>query len=437
MLSEIRGNLAKWLVISYFANIDAMAPSHHIDDKLPYLKQRGIEVNFLSSPCGARYKGIAHTRVFSPAPSGIRFEIRHLLKRGIKSKLWYRIISALILMPLLPFYFLEKLFQKATLKLDSTWSWFIFASAAGLASAVRKKPSVIYSTGGPVSAHLAALLIAHLTNITWIAEFQDPLVYQYPAVTKTEGRFIRWVERVICRKADNVIFLTNEARVHAAKRIGHDGNLATIYPGADAGQFSRKETENPADSCAFTHFGSLGGTRTLEYFIKGLESVLDELPEFINLFRLELYGNTKGKEEKHIGNSKYKNIVELFGKVRRQDAINAMVRCSVLLLIQNTDGVASETIPSKVYEYLHAGKPILALVYKNPELQAILEGMGHIVVQADDVHAIKKGIMTYLLQWRENRLPHHIKESSYTVERAVSELIELVNNLETRGNLEK
>jgi glycosyltransferase involved in cell wall biosynthesis len=421
--------LAKWLIISYFANIDAMAPSHHIDDKLPYLKQRGIEVNFLSSPCGARHKGIAHTRVFSPAPSGIRFETRHLLKRSIKSRLWYRIISALILLPLLPFYFLEKLFQKATLKLDSTWSWFIFASAAGLAAALRKKPSVIYSTGGSVSAHLTALLTAHLTNIPWIAEFQDPLVYQYPAVTKTEGRFIRWVERAICRKADKVIFLTNEARLHAAKRIGHDSNLATIYPGADAGQFQGKETENPTGSCVFAHFGSLGGTRNLEYFIKGLESVFDEFPEFVDLFRLELYGNTKGKEEKHIDNSEFKNVVKLFGKVRRQDAINAMLRCNVLLLIQNTDGVSSETIPSKVYEYLHTGKPILALVYRNPELQAMLEGMGHIVVQADDVHAIKKGIMTYFLQWRENRLAHLTKECPYTVERAVDELLALAGNI--------
>ena len=46
-----------WLIISYFANIDAMAPSHHIDDRLPFFKKKGIIVHLLSSPCGLRRQG--------------------------------------------------------------------------------------------------------------------------------------------------------------------------------------------------------------------------------------------------------------------------------------------------------------------------------------------------------------------------------------------
>ena len=75
-----------WLVISYFANIDAMAPAHHIDDRLPSFRKEGIEVRLLSSPCGVRCGDVAHTRIFSPAPSGIRYEVRYFLRR--KTRFW-------------------------------------------------------------------------------------------------------------------------------------------------------------------------------------------------------------------------------------------------------------------------------------------------------------------------------------------------------------
>ena len=106
-----------------------------------------------------------------------------------------------------------------------------------------------------------------------------------------------------------------------------------------------------------------------------------------------------------------------------------MYKADVLLLIQNTDDVSFETIPSKIYEYLHTGRPILALVYRNPELQSVLEGMGHIVVQADNKAAIKRGLEIYITRWKHNQLQCSSLKSPYTVEKAVDELISLAINI--------
>ena len=117
----------------------------------------------------------------------------------------------------------------------------------------------------------------------------------------------------------------------------------------------------------------------------------------------------------------------MWGKIKWQEAINVMHKTDVLLLIQNTDDVSFETIPSKVYEYLHTGRPIFALLYRNPELQAMLEGMGHTVVQADDEEAIKKGLETYIAQWKQSLLQSSALESPYTTKHAVDELIHLAH----------
>ena len=410
----------RWLIISYFANIDGMAPSHHIDDRILALRERGIEISLLSSPCGPRYQGFSHMRVPSVAPSGVRYEIRYFLRRRAKKRFWFKFWETLLLLPVYPLYFIEKVL----FRLDSTWSWVIASSLAAAALAVMKRPGIIYSTGGPVSAHIAAAVASRIARIPYIAEFQDPLVHQYAAPGRFERHFIEKVERLILKKADLSIFLTREAEKNAERRNRGAGRTATLYAGA----------VSPANPLSYTkgrtftvsHFGSLGGSRNLEHFFDAVILLLREQPDLRDCFILDLYGNNSRNVCREIETFPYRELLRVHGKVEREHAVSSMHRADVLLLIQNTDDVSFETIPSKVYEYLLTGRPILALLFRNPELQEMLEGMGHVTVQADDPPAIKAGIETYLAKWREDRLLS-CTESPFTVERATDELISLAH----------
>ncbi len=408
----------RWLIISYFANIDAMAPSHHIDDRLAFFKKEDIDVHLLSSPCGPTHKSICHTRVPSPAPSGIRYEVRYFLRRRTRRKFWFKFWETLILLPVFPFYFIEKIL----FRLDSTWSWFITATAAAIVLSIRKRPAVIYSTGGPVSAHIAAMIAAVVTGRQYVAEFQDPLVHQYAAPGKFERHFIERVERMIFKTSKAAIFLTKKAAENAEIRYG-SGKAFAIYAGA-----VRPEIISPyATDKHFrvAHYGSLGGSRNLGCFLDALEVLVRNNPAVVGEFRLNLYGNNSRAVNKEIEKFSYRDAVRTFGKVNRHRAVESMQGADVLLLIQNTDDVSFETIPSKAYEYLHAGRPILALVYRNPELRTMLEARGHLVVEADDVADIREALEIYMTKWREKHLESSQVASPYTVEKAVSELIQV------------
>lgn len=407
--------MQKWLVISYAANIDALASSHHIDDRLPIFRQKGIDIHLLSSPCGVRSKNLRHTRVPSLAPSGIRYEVRYFLRRRTRKKIWFKFWEILLLMPVYPFYFLEKLF----FGLDSTWSWFITSSVAAIVLSARNKPDIIYSTGGPVSAHITAMLASLITRIPYVAEFQDPLVYHY--ARRTKRFFIAKTEALVFKTAKAVIFLTHGAAERARQRNPRGARAITIYPGAPP---HKKDWEYKKErTFSISHFGSLAGTRDLDRFFKALELLFEEQPDLPDYFRLSLYGNNGRNVKKQIARFRYREVLNLHGKVKRDKSLSVMGRSDVLLLIQNTDDTSRETIPSKVYEYLHTGRPILALVYRNSELQAILETLGHVVVQADEAAAIKSGLKAYLDGWQKNRLTCSGSESPYTVERAVMALL--------------
>jgi glycosyltransferase involved in cell wall biosynthesis len=168
----------------------------------------------------------------------------------------------------------------------------------------------------------------------------------------------------------------------------------------------------------------------MDYVFRAVTALLREQPDLSRHFRLCLFGNNSREVSRKIEQFPFKETLYVHGKVGRMDAVEQMYKADVLLLIQNTDDVSYETIPSKVYEYLHTGRPILALVYRNPELQDMLEEMGHVVVQADDEAAIRKGLEACVIEWKQNRLRSVSAASPYTVEKAVRKLISLVEDPE-------
>ena len=109
-----------------------------------------------------------------------------------------------------------------------------------------------------------------------------------------------------------------------------------------------------------------------------------------------------------------------------------MESSDVLLLVQDVSDISSETIPSKVYEYLHSDRPVLGLVYRNPELTRILEDHGHISVEVDDPPAIARALGNLVDRWNKKKLTEEILSSDLSVANAVDELEELAGSLAGR-----
>ena len=407
-----------WLILSYFSNIDGKASSQHLDDRLPCLQSLGKNPVLLSSVCGERRLDIPHFRVPSIAPSGIRFELRYLKRRSRALKLV--LLPALI--ALLPFYLLEKII----INLESEWSWFPIAFLRGARLCKKFHPEIIYSTGGPASAHVAAGLLSHFLKVPWIAEVQDPLVFKDWSRSRTALKINSALERFILRKASAVVFLCEGARERAVRRTGTDpSKTRVIYPGASpiraplAGYSKGK-------FCRFTHFGSLGGSRNPETFLEALRIVFLKHPALAGTVRFDLYGTMDGLSRNLLENFNYPGVITDYGKISRQDALTAMQRSDVLLLLQNRDDLSYETIPSKIYEYFQIKRPVLGLVYRNQTLKRMLEVPGHFVAEMDSVTEIAEHILEILEIWKKGDLAlPESTPSPYTVEAAAKNLVDL------------
>lgn len=435
-MKQLSPNSEAWLILAHCFNMDGRAASQTITDRLPLLMERGVMPVALSAPMATKDRRFPHYRLISLAPSGILFEMRHILRARVRNRVLLRILKTILASVCLPLYAMEALF----IRLDSQWSWFFGASVLGFFLTLRYRPGIIYSTAGPPSTHVAGLILHKLTGIPWLAEIHDPLIYDSEKPKGQNYAFKKWLEKVIFGNASAVIYFTNQALANAAHRTGIGGKGYVVRPGAKPPDFLRVKYE-PGDKIHFGHFGSLAGNRNVGLVVQALHELIDEKPSWGNLICLDIFGaELDSVSRKSLKDFSLDGIVVQHGRLEydpetgksgRQRALDAMCRSDVLLLLHGDYGaMCDEYIPSKLYEYLLTGRPILGLVWPNTEMEEVLESQGHVVVCSTELGAIKRGIRGFVEAWECGiGVPAVSQALPFSVEATVEQLMKIAASI--------
>ena len=422
-----------WLILSHGFNMDGRAASQTITDKIPHLLNLGIKPIVVSAITGKKDKVVEHHQVLPAMPVALRFDLRHYLKERISNRFFYRIAMTLISLMLLPFLIIEKLF----IRIETHWSWAITAYFTSARIISKSKPALLYSTGGAYSAHLAAYWLSHKFKLPWIAEIHDPMIFPGLTKIKMRMRFSAWLEGKICKHADVVWWFTEEALARARARhpeLGARGYC--IIPGANPPE-SVRSPYHRGDHLIIGHFGSLAETRNLEIFLQGLQQALEKHPQWANHIRLHLYGGgVDAISARALKDFPYPEVVEQFGRLEsdpktgesgRNQVLRRMNAADCLLLLHGTVPFCEEYIPSKMYEYLWTRRPIMALVWHNPQMERMLRELGHWTAQADDADAVASALEELHTRWQSDTLHDSKLPSPYTAEAATAEIVSLAN----------
>jgi O-antigen ligase len=424
-----------WLIMSYLFNIDGKAASQTITDRIPLLLEQGVDPIVLSGPLGRKDGRFLHKKIFSSMPSGLQYELRFLLKKKAMPTWLREIYKAMVTVVLLPLYLIERIF----IHLDTHWSWGISGTFSGLAAVFRYRPALIYSTAGPSSTHLAACWLHRLTGTPWIAELHDPLVYDIEP-RKWHQRFLfhNWLEKQICRHAAAVIFFTDHALESADRRHPIQGKKVVLRPGADP-PVTPEVCYTQREQIHFGHFGSLTTTRNLRCLLQAFSLLFEEQPARRQQGVLDIFGSglddvsrtamdefSLASTVREHGRLEYDKVS---GKSGRQQVLEEMKRSDVLLILHGSGLICEEYIPSKVYEYLLTGRPVLALTPATSELGRIVLECGHRVVDPDNAGAVKDMLAVCIREWQEGTLSGNICASPYTVQKTVDTLLEVARQV--------
>jgi glycosyltransferase involved in cell wall biosynthesis len=283
-----------------------------------------------------------------------------------------------------------KLFGRRLIVPDENATWLVTAIPAAIKVVHQERIDVVLTTSPPGSVHLVGAAVKRATRIPWVADLRDPLV-AHPhrdvdrLVVRVKDRAQDVVARVVSRYADAIVPVS-DAIAEEMRRLEPRGQIVSIANGCDFDDFAGLE-HTRSRPFRFTHTGSFFGKRDPRPFLAALSQVDDVVARFVGDFRPvdREWAEALGVSDR----------IELIPYLSHRRAL-ALQRDSeaLLLLIPDAGGRGEGILSGKVFEYLAAERPILALVPTGGAAARLLKDTGAgIVVDPDDVQAITAAIV--------------------------------------------
>jgi glycosyltransferase involved in cell wall biosynthesis len=254
---------------------------------------------------------------------------------------------------------------------DRQTPWALLAGAAAARALRRERYDLLVTISHPLSSHLAGLLArAAGPRVPWLAYFSDPWTawkdagFGNPSAPVTAVN--AWLERRVLASADAAVFATEELAAHTrARQPVLAGKVVDVVPHSFADDlYPPRPPGPPPDGVVRVRFvGSFYGPRQPRALLQALHRLrADGLPE-LRRVAIELYGtwddDPPGRESRALMTGL--PMVVHHGPVAYRQALALMAGADLLLHLDLPMDQPQHFRPSKLVEYLGAGRPLLAL----------------------------------------------------------------------------
>lgn len=329
------------------------------------------------------------------------------------------------------------LWARANLFIPDPKAGWVRPSVRYLVRYLEKNPvDVIISTGPPHSMHLIAMKVAAATGVRWIADFRDPwtkiFYFKHLPLTMSSRRRYEQMESEVVAKADEVVVVTdkmNEEFSEIARMNGSCTPVYTIENGFDESDF-RKDT--PLDSdFTLVHTGLFSDEGNPLELWKVLKELCEEEEGFSDRLKIRLIGKVDKGVAASIREAGLEGVLELCGYLSHEGANRAQEGAHILLLPLRTEPESAAILTGKYFEYLAAGRPIIAFGPHRSVLESSLQktGAGR-VFEWDEHDSLKSAIISLFREEGRSDLfdPEKEEIEKYSRRKLAGEMAKLMNN---------
>lgn len=245
--------------------------------------------------------------------------------------------------------------------------------------------STIITTGPPHSLHLIGkALKKEITHLNWIADFRDPWTtigyHDKLRMTKKTKAKHKTLEREVLQEATHIIVTSPSTKAEFQEITNRP--ITVITNGFDRqirDSSSPKKVSSANDSIelrdkfTISHIGSLLSDRNPQILWEALSELTLEHSAFAKALQIQLVGKVSEDVIASIECSGLSLHLNLVGYVSHNNVVEFQNTADILLLIEIDKEITKAIIPGKVFEYLAARKPIIALGPKNADVTRIIQ----------------------------------------------------------------
>ncbi len=278
-------------------------------------------------------------------------------------------------------------------------AWGPFARQAALRAERRLGFEAVISTSPPETAHLIGRAV-HRRGVPWVADVRDawtfePLRPKFPLAA--QRRLDERMERRVLGAADRVVCVSEPAAADLRERgIADPTVIANAWdpdsePDTEALTATAGLLDPERHSLLYAgRFGSYG--RDPKPLAEAIRRLGSEQPQAAARLELAIAGPLRDDERELFGSLQGGAVkLTLLGSVERERSLALQRHADALLLLAQP--TRSQLVNFKLFEYLAARRPILALC-AGTEAGRILGEAGTPTVAADDPEAIAGALAT-------------------------------------------
>ena len=264
--------------------------------------------------------------------------------------------------------------------------------------------NTIITTGPPHSLHLIGLQLKERHDVNWLADFRDPWTtigyHKQLKLTSSSAEKHKALESKVLQSADQIIVTSANTKKEFASKTKQP--ITVITNGYDSHHIDRPEKDS---KFTIAHIGSLLSERNPKLLWEALSELMHEDSSFSEAFQLHLIGVVSDDVLQTLQQHSLSNHIKTLGYLSHQEAIKAQMSSRVLLLIEIDSEDTKVIIPGKLFEYMAADTPILAVGPKDSDVETILKttNTGQYFYY-DQKQAIKSQILSYFEAYKTNSL---------------------------------
>jgi hypothetical protein len=334
------------------------------------------------------------------------------------------------------------------LALPDRWAlWRFWAVPAALRLIRTRRISAVWTTFPIATAHRIGLEVSQRSGVPWIAEFRDPMWYpDYPEDPIGNRAWLKLEQEIFGHATRVIVTAPSAIDLYAARYpTFHREHLSLIENGYDEDAFLR------AEASAGGAGPSVAADRPLKLVHSGIIYTNERDPtdffvaiaamkakRLISAQNLQIILRASGNEASYaheLRRLRVADVVRLAPPVDYVTALHEMLSSDGLLIFQASN--ANSQIPAKLYEYLRARRPILALTDPGGDTARTLQqSRAGVSARLDHAPDIEAALVSFLDGIRRGEWSHlaTADTSCYSRETRARQLSDLLGEVAGAGS---
>lgn len=221
------------------------------------------------------------------------------------------------------------------------------------------------------------------------------------------------LERMVLFSTDGIILNTPSTLAAYQKKYPQLRSHMIMLPnGYDENDFHGFSSTVPSDEMTMVYCGRFGsGERNPVTFFKALQNMLRQGKKI----KLQIIGDDNPRLMEHAHKLHIANHIESEGPKPHGEAIRAMEKCHVLILYQEKSESTVTPVAGKTYEYLRAGKAILAIAPPGDNVEIVKKHAKRYEITDHNLANIERALELLYADWGKGLLNKiKLPDSTYT-----------------------